>query len=226
MNVEATVKALRAKGKPSAAKIYAKHGVTGETCGVPYADLNALAKKIGTDHTLALALWKTKLHDARVLATKVAAPERMSKTEITSWLADCEYYGISDAVSSIAVKVPGAEKLAREWASKKNEWTAAAGWNVYAALALEGQIDAKEGKKLLTEIKKDIHAAKNRVRHSMNGTLIALGGSMPELREAALAAAKSIGKVVVDHGDTGCVTPDAAGYIQKMAARQTKSRGK
>ena len=53
----------------------------------------------------------------------------------------------------------------------------------------------------------------------MNNALIALG-SIPELREEALEAAAAVGRVEVDHGETGCKTPDAAAYIKKMAARK------
>jgi hypothetical protein len=53
----------------------------------------------------------------------------------------------------------------------------------------------------------------------MNNALIAIGMRNDALRERALAAARAIGKVVVDHGETGCVTPDAASYIKKAADR-------
>ena len=58
----------------------------------------------------------------------------------------------------------------------------------------------------------------------MNNALIAIGGSMPALTDAARASARAIGKVVVDHGDTSCETPDAATYIDKTVAR-TKRQG-
>jgi hypothetical protein len=35
-----------------------------------------------------------------------------------------------------------------------------------------------------------------------------------------MAVAKAIGKVDVDHGETGCVTPDAVGYIAKLVAHK------
>ena len=59
----------------------------------------------------------------------------------------------------------------------------------------------------------------------MNGALISIGGSNPALQKKALAAAGRIGKVQVDHGDTGCKTPDAASYILKMAERRSAKAG-
>ena len=56
-----------------------------------------------------------------------------------------------------------------------------------------------------------------RTDHAMNRALIAIGVSNARLEKPALAAAKRIGKVEVDHGETGCQTPDAAAYIRKTA---------
>ena len=58
----------------------------------------------------------------------------------------------------------------------------------------------------------------------MNLAVIAIGCRSPGLRKAALAAAKRIGKVEVDHGDTACKTPDAAEYIQRSWAHATSKR--
>jgi hypothetical protein len=46
------------------------------------------------------------------------------------------------------------------------------------------------------------------------------------LREKALLTAKNVGKVHIDHGETGCKTPDAAQYILKTAARKEGAAAK
>ncbi|HEX7343423.1 MAG TPA: DNA alkylation repair protein, partial [bacterium] len=76
--------------------------------------------------------------------------------------------------------------------------------------------------KFLTIIEREIHRSKNRVREAMNGALIAIGMRNEKLQKQAIAAARRIGKVVVDHGETGCKTPDAEAYILKAAARSKK----
>lgn len=76
----------------------------------------------------------------------------------------------------------------------------------------------------LAEIESDIHGSPNRVRHAMNQALICIGVRNNALRKKALAVAKRIGKVEVDHGETGCKTPDAASYIDNtLAHRERKS---
>ena len=73
----------------------------------------------------------------------------------------------------------------------------------------------------LRTIEKSIHQAPNSEREAMNSALIAIGGRDASARKAALAAAKRIGPVTVDHGDTECKTPSAATYIEKAWAHAT-----
>ena len=223
MDLETAVGALRAKGKANTAKIYARHGVKEPCFGVSYADLGALVKRTGVDQRLALGLWKTGNHDARVLATKVADPAKMTVGEVTRWIRGASNYVITDAVAGLAARMPQALELGRTWVADKGEWVSAAGWNVLSVVAMNGGLDVKEGRALLARIRKGIHRSPNRTRYSMNNALIALG-SIPELREEALEAAAAVGRVEVDHGETGCKTPDAAAYIKKMAARKAPKR--
>ncbi len=73
----------------------------------------------------------------------------------------------------------------------------------------------------LAHIEKHIHCRANAEREAMNMALIAIGCRNAALRKAATAAAKRIGKVEVDHGDTACKTPDAAPSIEKTWAHST-----
>ena len=74
----------------------------------------------------------------------------------------------------------------------------------------------------LQRIEREIHDAPNRTRHSMNNALIAIGMRGGTMKTKALAVAKRIGKVEVDHGQTNCVTPDAAAYIKKALDHYAK----
>ena len=76
--------------------------------------------------------------------------------------------------------------------------------------------------KFLGVIERAMHSRKNRVRHQMNGALIAIGIRNPALEKKAVAAAERIGKVEVDHGETGCKTPDAVPYIRRAVERKKK----
>ncbi len=60
----------------------------------------------------------------------------------------------------------------------------------------------------------------------MNNALINIGVRNPALEKKADAAAKRMGTVEVDHGETSCKTPDAAAYIKKTLAHRRKKANK
>jgi 3-methyladenine DNA glycosylase AlkD len=214
---------LETMGTAQNRKVYARHGVSGEMFGVSYANLGKLRKQIKVDHQLALGLWESGYHDARVLATMVADPEQVSGPLLEDWARDLDNYVLTDALSSVAARSRQAMRKMQKWTRSRNEWVAAAGWNLLAQLALsdrEQDHDFYAG--YLELVEQRIHTSKNRVRHSMNSALISIGLRSPALERKALAAAKRIGKLEVDHGETGCKTPDAVVYIQRAKQRRKK----
>ena len=85
VNAAAVLELLAAKGKPNTVAIYRRHGVTGECYGVSYADMGKLVKQLGTDHALATELWRSGVHEARVVASHVADPAALTRREATAW---------------------------------------------------------------------------------------------------------------------------------------------
>lgn len=220
MNLKQVMSELEKAGTDTYKKVWPRHGIKPPLFGVKYADLYKLQKKIRCDHALAQGLWRTGNHDARVLATMIVDPKRLTSRELDGWIGAADNHVLNDAVSGVAAKTPHARKKADAWRKGKGEWKSAAGWNLvgYLARPETPATDAWLAGRL-EEIAKGIHEAPNRTRHSMNNALISIGGYRPALRSDALAVAREIGKVEVDHGETSCKTPDAAPYIRKMAER-------
>ena len=225
MNAQAVLKELQRLGKPKTIKIYERHGVTGPCYGVNYADLKPLVKKIGRNHDVALGLWDSGVHDARVVATMIAEPEKMTRGDVERWLSDCTNYVITEAVAGVASKMPDGLEMARSWIEQGGEWTTSAGWSVVASNGGKGTLTSHDVDGMLAKIQEGIHAQPNRTRHAMNNVLISIGGYEAPLRPRVLAVARAIGTVHVDHGETGCVTPDASAYIAKMVAHQAAKAG-
>jgi 3-methyladenine DNA glycosylase AlkD len=222
MDAKAALAKLEALGKESIRRTYARHGIRGPLFGVSYADLGKLRKAIGRDHALALALWDSKNHDARVLATMVADPGRIERKTIAAWGRALGDHVLADALAGLAAETPHAAGLARDWIASDGDWESAAGWSVVARLAAEPEpFAADELARWIGEIECGIHASQNRTRHAMNMALIAIALRSPALQAQALEAARRIGKVEVDHLDTSCRTPDAANYIEKTVARRS-----
>ncbi len=226
MSATQVMKQLKSLGSEQTRRIYERHGMTGPMFGVKYGDLTKLAKQYKGEHGLALALWEEDNLDARVLATMIVDPERMTMKSLTAWLRDADSRGLCAALSNVVQRSPVALKLAQKWIAAKKEWTATTGWYVIAGLARENPdaITKAEYRALLKTIETGIHEAKNRVRYAMNSALISIGGYA--LEKEALAAAKRIGVVEVDHGETGCKTPLATDQIRKTAEKERTKAAK
>lgn len=214
---------LEALGTAQNRKVYARHGVGEPMFGVSFAHLRKLGKKLRPDHDLARALWASGNHDARVLALAVADPAQTGRSEIESWAEDLGNYVLIDEMAAFVARTPFLDGCAEDWIAAGGEWPASAGWTLVAQQALAGDARPDEYFEMrLESIEAGIATAANRVRHCMNGALIAIGGRNESLRESATAAARRIGPVVVDHGETSCKTPEAVAYIDRMWARRDK----
>ena len=218
---------LKAAGTAQNRKVYARHGITGPAHGVSYADLGKLRREIGTDHALAIGLWKSGNHDARVLATMVADPARMSSRDLDAWSKDLDSYPLTDAFAGLAAGSDPAVAKMKRWIRSPREFVGSAGWGILAHLAgRDGVLTDAFLLDALDLIERRIAGAANRTRYSMNSALIAIGGRGGALRTKALATARRIGPVEVDHGETGCKTPDAVAYIERVVAHRSSRRRK
>src|SRR5687768_7346878 len=215
---------LESLGTEQNRKIYRRHGAGDNLYGVSFANLKVLAKKNKGNHQLALELWDSGNADARILATMIADPKLADNALIERWASDLTNYGLADALEGFVARTPLAREKAEEWLKSDEEWRGSMGWQLVGQLAM-GDKDLPDDyfEEHLQTIERDIHSARNRVRYSMNGVIIAIGLRNDRMREKALAVAEKVGKVEVDHGETGCKTPDAVTYILKASAR---SQGK
>jgi len=220
MDVRDALAQLEAAGTERNRLIYLRHGAGENQFGVAFKDLRALAKRLGRDHRLALSLWATGNVDARLLACMVADPARLNDDDLDAWMGDIAYYVLVDEfVADVASQVPGVRARMERWIKSARDWTAQAGWDLVGVLAArDPSLRDEFFLDLLERIEHEIEHAGNRTRHAMNGALIAIALRNEGLREEALDAARQIGPVIVDHGETGCVTPAAIPYIEKTVA--------
>jgi len=221
------LKELKAMGTAQNRKVYARHGIGTEMYGVSYANLTKLKKKIKCDHDLAVSLWATGNFDARVLATMIADPSQLKSTELEAWSKDLNNYGVMDAFAALVKQTPHVQQKMEKWTKSKKEFIGACGWQLLSHLAQQDEdLPNAFFEKYLEIIERDIHSSKNRTRYSMNSALIGIGMRNSKLEKKATAAAKRIGKVEVDHGQTGCKTPDAVSYIKKAVAHKRAKAAK
>ncbi|MEQ8762775.1 MAG: DNA alkylation repair protein [Planctomycetota bacterium] len=212
------LKELESLGTEQNRKVYGRHGVTGPQFGVSFAHLGKLRRQIKVDQELAEGLWASGNHDARVLAAMIADPGEMKASTLDTWVKDVGNHVIANTVAELAARHASAKQRAEKWTRSRSETIASAGWNLVSDLAKQKDDDAvlsdDDLRSYVEQIEKGIHTAPNRTRYSMNSALISIGSHRPKLKKEALAIAKRIGPVEIDHGETGCKTPDAAERIQ------------
>lgn len=222
MDVTEVMGELERLGTEQNRKVYRRHGMTDPLFGVSFAHMNALEKRIKRDHELAEALWATGNADARTLAVTIADPERFTWDKLEAWLDGLRSPVLIDLLMKrVALKTPFARDAMARWTASNDEWIGRAGWTLLGLLATEDpSLPDSVFEERLSVIEASIHRARNRVREGMNSALISIGARNEPLRGKALTAARRIGKVEIEHGETNCKTPDATAYIAKIWARK------
>jgi 3-methyladenine DNA glycosylase AlkD len=216
---------LKALGKDSYKRVMMKHGAAEPFYGVSIEELKKIQKRVKVDHQLALDLYATGVYDAMYLAGLVADDARMSAKELQRWADTSTCLPLSQyTVAWVAAGSPHGLEMALRWIDSKKEQVATSGWATLSSLVSvldDADLDLALLRKLLDRAASTIHKQPNRVRLVMNGFVIAVGCFVKPLHAEALQAARTIGVVKVDMGDTACKVGDAVAYIRKVKQRGT-----
>src|SRR5262245_17914270 len=114
--------------------------VTKDAYGVRMRDLQAVAKKLGRNHALALALWDTGNYEARTVAAFVAEPEHVTPALMDRWCRDFDNWAIYDTVCfKLFDQIPHAFGRVEAWAGRKDEFQKRAAFALLACLALHNE---------------------------------------------------------------------------------------
>ena len=223
LNYQQVLDALKDAGNEQTREAHRLRGASPNLFGVSTADLARLKAEVGVNHEIARRLWSTGNEDARIFATMVADVAALLPDEAERWVVSERWHVVLDAFGDLVARTEYARDKALAWIDSEDERMGRAGWRVIAALAgSKNKIDDEFFGGLLRRIVPGIHGAPNGVRDAMNNALIAIGVRNAALEKLAVAAAKKIGKVHVEHADPKAVTPDAAEYIATVSAYRSK----
>ena len=105
--------------------------------GVSMANIQLLAKRLGRSHELAAALWNTGWYEARMLASFVDEPARVTPAQMDRWCRDFDNWGICDTVCfHLFDRTPHAWAKVARWSDKRDEFVKRAAFALLASLAL------------------------------------------------------------------------------------------
>ncbi|HEY9164731.1 MAG TPA: DNA alkylation repair protein [Candidatus Kryptonia bacterium] len=186
---------LRRFSSPENVAGMARFGISKtNTLGVSIPVIRDVARKIGTNHSLALELWETGIHEARLLAGFVDDPERVTNAQMEKWVKSFDSWDVCDQVcSSLFDETRLATKKVIEWSKKDAEFVKRAGFVLMAALAVHNkEADDKLFLSFLPIIKRGSSDDRNFVRKAVNWALRQIGKRNLKLNRAAVKTAKEI----------------------------------
>jgi 3-methyladenine DNA glycosylase AlkD len=175
----------------------AKFGINPRnTLGISMPDLRKIAKNTGKNHALALRLWGSGIHEARVLAALVDEPEKVSPKQMDLWAGDFDSWDVCD-VTCDYVFAPSKHAFAKcvEWTGRKEEFVRRAAFTTMAVIAwFRIDFTRAKAKKMLSLIKKYSTDERNFVRKAVNWALRNIGKTGTKFYRAALLTARQLEK--------------------------------
>lgn len=186
--LQAILNKLHAQSNPANLAGMAHYGIqTGQALGIPLPVLRSMAKGI-KDHDLALQLWETGIHEARLLASMVDDPKLVTADQMEDWVKDFDSWDICDGVcGNLFDKTPYGRRKAVEWCAREEEYVRRAGFAMIAWLALH---DKKAPDSffvdLLPLIEKGTEDNRNFVKKAVNWALRQIGKRNKDLWQIAM----------------------------------------
>jgi len=173
----------------------ARFGIrTDKAFGVSLYVLRDMAKEIGTNHDLALELWDSGYHEARIMASIIDDPKLVTEKQLDRWVADFDSWDVCDqCCSNLFARTQFAYDRAFKWPDDEREFVRRAGFVMMAALAVH---DKKAGDKKFEQffpiMKKHAGDDRNFVRKAVNWALRNIGKRNLTLNKSAIQAAEEI----------------------------------
>ncbi|OGZ31893.1 MAG: DNA alkylation repair protein [Candidatus Portnoybacteria bacterium RBG_13_40_8] len=198
MTVSEIINYLKKNSSPKDREGMARFGIDVKyALGVKIPVLRNLAKKLGKNHQLALDLWKTKIHEVRILASMIDEIDKVSEKQMQQWVKCFNSWDLCDQVCmNLFDKTKFAWKKAMQWPKRKEEFVRRAGFSMMACLAWHDKKAKDEDfLKFFPVIKKYSFDKRNFVKKAVNWALRQIGKRNNNLKKHAIKAAEEILKI-------------------------------
>ena len=187
--------------------------------GLTTPEIRRIARSLGRNQALAEQLWKTGIHDARILASLIANPAEISRATMDQWASGFDSWDVCDACSyQLFDASRWAESKIRKWAKDKREFVRRAAFAIMAGKAVH---DKKAPDEVflawLPLIEQYAYDERNFVRKAVNWALRGIGKRNATLCAAAIASAERIREQ-----DTPAARWIASDALRELRARQNK----
>ena len=193
--VDDVIVKLKSKAHPEHLQGMARYGIAVERrLGISVPDLRKLAKEVGTDHKLAMGLWRTGIGEARILAAMIDDPDKLTEEQMEDWVKDINSWDICDQVcTDLFRKNQLAWKKILDWSEREEEFVKRTAFSLIACLALHDKRAADvKFRELLPIIVREAVDERNFVKKGVNWALRNIGKRNLNLNRAAINTAKEI----------------------------------
>ncbi len=230
-SLEEIVKEIENRGDPNTLAGMSRFGIAvAHAYGVSVPQLRVIARRIRTDHSLALQLWKTGIHEGRILAGMIDDPGVVTENQMENWASSFDSWDIVDGTcGNLFDKTHYAIKKAHEWSERNEEYVKRAGFVLMAELAVHDKKTPDETfLKFLPVILRESSDERNFVKKAINWALRQIGKRNRNLNTAALRTCRRIQKI--DSSSAKWIATDAvreltSTTVQKKLKNANKRSG-
>lgn len=222
MEIDDIIIRLKSLSNPKSVEGMARFGINPEkTLGVSIPALRKMAKEIGRSHVLAIGLWDTGIHEARILAGMIDEPDKVGDSQMEQWVMDFDSWDVCDqCCMNLFDRTGFAYQKAIEWSSREEEYVKRAGFALMAVLAFH---DKKAGDesflKFFPAIEKESIDERNYVKKAVNWALRQIGKRNINLNRKAIEIAENIRNI-----DSRAARWIAADALRELEGEAVKKR--
>lgn len=173
----------------------ARYGIASpKVFGVSVANTRVLARQLGRDHELALELWESGWLEARILATLVDEPGRVTRAQMDRWARDFDNWAVCDAACmNLFDRTPHAWAKVEQWSRRRREFVKRAAFALIAASAVHDKHAADDRfLHALALVEREAADGRNFVKKAVSWALRSIGKRNARLRSAAVVAARRL----------------------------------
>lgn len=161
--------------------------------GISIPQLRKIAKGIGRNHILAQQLWRSRIHEACILASYIDEPMKITESQLEKWVKDFDSWDICDQVCGLFEETPYAYQKAIEWSSRKEEFVKRAAFALIAGFAVHDKKASDEQfEQFFPIIKQAVTDDRNFVKKAVNWALRNIGKRNKRLNKKAIEMAREI----------------------------------
>jgi len=226
LEYQKVISTLESMGNPDNVAGMARFGInSANTLGVSMPALRKLGKSVGTDHELALKLFDSGIHEARILATLVADPAAFNERQAESWVVELDSWDVCDQFCmGLMWRTPYAYDKCCQWSEREEEFVKRAGFALMAKLAWSDKKATDETiAGFLPVIEREATDERNFVKKAVNWALRQVGKRNLALNAKAIETSRRL--AAMDSRPARWIASDALRELEGEAVQERLRRG-